>query len=78
MIKGSKRGEAMQGANVVHELLRGLENRGHTVIMDNFFSSVLLFINLLGKGTYATGTVKADRIGLPTALAKKSLYTKWT
>lgn len=75
-IKGSKKGEAKQGANVVHALLEGLENRGHIVVMDNFFSSVPLFMELLGKGTYATGTVRADRIGLPTALAKKSLYAK--
>jgi hypothetical protein len=68
----------MQGANVVHGILLGLENRGHIVIMDIFFSSVPLFVDLLGKDTYATGTVRANRIGLPTTLAKKSLYTKCT
>jgi hypothetical protein len=68
----------MQGANVVHGLLVGLENRGHIVVMDNFFSSIPLFVDLLEKGTYATGTVRANRIGLPTALAKKSLYAKCT
>ena len=44
--------------------------------MDNFVSSVPLFMELLGKCTYATGTVRANRIGLPTALAKKLLYAK--
>ena len=68
----------MQGANVMHGLLVGLENRGHIVVLDNFFSSIPLFVDLLGKDTYATGTVKANRIGLPTALAKKSLYAKCT
>ena len=72
-IKGSKRGESKQGANMVHGLLCGLENRGHRVVMDHFFSSVLLFMDLLNKGTYATDTVRTDHIGLPTALAKKSL-----
>ena len=62
--------------NVVHRLLDELENRGHIVITDNFFSSVPLFMDLLGKDTYATGTVRANRIGLSTALAKKSLYIK--
>ena len=68
----------MQGANVVHRLLVGLENRGHMVVLDNFFSSISLFVDLLGKGTYTTRTVRANRIGLPTALAKKSLYAKCT
>ena len=77
-IKGSKPGEAMQGVNVVHGLLVGSENRDYIVVIDNFFSSVPLFVDLLGKGTYATGTVKANRIGLSTALAKKSLYAKCT
>ena len=77
-IKGSKRDKAMQGVNVIHRLLHGLENKGHIVVMDKFFSSVPLFMDLLDEGTYATGTVRTNRIGLPTALAKKSLYTKCT
>ena len=77
-IKYSKNGEVKQGANVVHGLLRGLENKGHIVLMDSFFSSVPLFIDLLEKDTYATGTVRANYIGLLTALAKKFLYTKYT
>ena len=77
-IKGSKKGEAMQGANVVQGLLVGLENRGHIVVLDKFFSSISLFVDLLEKGTYVTGMVRANRIGLPTALAKKSLYIKCT
>lgn len=36
-IKGFKNGWAMQCANVVHILLRGLENRGHVVIIDKLF-----------------------------------------
>jgi len=63
---------------VIHELLQGFENRDHIVVMDNSFSSVPLFMDLLGKDTYATGTVRANRIGLPAALAKKILYTKCT
>ena len=66
----------MQDVNVVHELLCGLENKDHIVVMDNIFYLVSLCMDLLRKDTYATGTVKADRIGLPTVLAKKSLYTK--
>jgi hypothetical protein len=35
-------------------------------------------VDLLGNGTYATDTVRTNRIGFPTALAKKSLYAKCT
>ena len=75
-IKGSKKGDAKQG--VVYGLLEGLENRRHIVVMDNFFSSVPLFMELLEKDTYGTGTVRANRIGLPTTLAKKSSYAKFS
>jgi hypothetical protein len=50
---------------VVMNLLHGLENKGHCVIMDNFFCSIPLFKDLEAKGIYATGTVRSNRIGLP-------------
>jgi len=75
-IVGTKKGEAMQGKNVMHGLLCGLENRGHIVIMANFFSLVPLFMDLLNKCTYIMGTVRANHIGLPKSLATKSLHTK--
>jgi hypothetical protein len=46
------------GADAVLQAVRGLEGRGHTIITDNFFSSVKLFRSLLERGFYATGTVK--------------------
>jgi hypothetical protein len=49
-IKGSKRGEAKQGANVVHKLLEGLENRRHIVVMDNFFFFGALVYGSFGEG----------------------------
>ena len=33
--------------------------------MDNFFSSVALFKELLGRGVYACGTIHTNRIGIP-------------
>ena len=38
--------------------------------MNNFLSSLPLFMDLLGRNTYATDTVKADYISLSTKLAK--------
>jgi hypothetical protein len=53
---------------VVMNLLRGLEGKGHCVVMDNFFCSILLFRDLGAKEIYATGTVRSNRIGLPSHL----------
>jgi hypothetical protein len=54
--------------NVVMGLMDGLENKGHVVVMDNYFLSVGLFEELASKGIYATGTLRANRIGVPPSL----------
>ena len=36
-------------------LLAGLEGRGHCLVVDNYFSSISLFRDLVGKGIYTTG-----------------------
>jgi hypothetical protein len=49
---------------VVMNLLHGLVDKEHCVVMDNFFTSIPLFRVLASKGIYATGTIKSNRIGL--------------
>jgi len=60
----SKKGEPKMEQRVVEALLVGLEGRKHVVVMDNFFTSVELFCDLEWRGTYATGTLRRNRIGL--------------
>jgi hypothetical protein len=62
------RGEASAAYGVVMTLLTGLEEKGHCVVMDNYFCSIPLFEDLAKKGIYATGTVRSNRIGLPSHL----------
>ena len=50
---------------IVTKLLEGLENRGHHLYVDNFYSSPALFSDLLTKGFGACGTVRLNRRGLP-------------
>jgi hypothetical protein len=50
------------------KLLRGLEEKGHCVVMDNYFCSIPLFEDLAKKGIYATGTIRSICIGLPSHL----------
>jgi hypothetical protein len=61
---------------VVMNLLRGLEKRGHYVVMDNFFYSIPLFEDLLQKGIYATGTVRSNCIGLPLHLKNTKAWRR--
>lgn len=54
------------GARVVLDLCEGLEHKNHVVYMDNFFSSNILYEQLLEKNIYACGTVRFNRKYLPT------------
>ena len=60
--------EALVGYKVVMRLLEGLEDKGHIVTYDKFFTSPKLFWDLLLKGIGATGTTKTNRKGWPQAL----------
>ena len=53
------------GKRVVLKLTEPLAGRHHHVFCDNFFSSPSLFIELLSRGTYACGTVRLHRKGIP-------------
>jgi hypothetical protein len=61
---------------VVVDLLDGHKNKGHVVTMDNYFTSVGLFKDLLSKGIYATGTVRSNRVGIPSVLKNKKAYRR--
>jgi hypothetical protein len=62
------RGEASLAHAIVMKLLQGLENKGHYIVMDNYFSSIGLFKELALNGTYAIGTIRSNRVGLPSNL----------
>jgi hypothetical protein len=61
---------------VVMKLLKGLEGKGHCIVMDNFFCSIPLFEDLIKKGIYATGTVRSNHIGLPSHLKNTKAWKK--
>jgi hypothetical protein len=56
------------GAGVVTRLTEGWEGKWHTIVMDNFFTSPMLFQNLLERKFYAIGTARQGRIGFPSSL----------
>jgi hypothetical protein len=69
-------GEGGVPYGVVMKLLRGLEGKGHCVVMDNFFCSIPLFQDLVKKGIYATSTVRSNRIGLPSHLRNTKAWRR--
>jgi hypothetical protein len=61
--------DELVGADAVLMVVRGLEGRGHVIVIDNFLTSVKLFMTLYERGFYATGTVKKGSKGFPSSLA---------
>jgi hypothetical protein len=54
------------------ELTRKVEEYGHKLYMENFFSSPALFDDLAKKQIYPSGTVRANRRDMPHDLAPKT------
>jgi hypothetical protein len=65
VLQPSRRGEPRLAHNVVVDMVDGLDGRGHVVVMDNYFSSVGLYMELASRGIYAIGTMRSNRVGLP-------------
>ena len=58
---------------VVKALVEPLYGMNHTVYMDNYFSSVPIYMDLLQNGTYACGTFRRGRVGIPTEVTEVRL-----
>ena len=53
------------GERIVKDLTRDIWGQNHHVYCDNYFTTVPLFEELLDNSTYACGTIRANRKGLP-------------
>ncbi len=60
------------GANVVLELIKGLEQNHPHIYMDNFYTSPSLFLSLYNKEVLACGTCRLNRKHYPKDLDVKS------
>ena len=69
--EGTGAGPHGLGYHVVERMVKGLENRGHCLVIDNFFASVNLFHDLMCKGIWATGTVRRTSKNLPGGLYRE-------
>ena len=56
---------------VVFDLMKNYLDKGYRLFIDNFFTSVQLVYDLLQKATYVCGTLRSNRVNLPTQLTEK-------
>ena len=66
--------EAKLAHNLVLRLVEGLWHHSHVIVMDNYFSLIGLYMDLLERGTYATGTIRTNRVGLPDDLKNTKTF----
>ena len=64
--------------SVVMHLLEHLFDKGYTVYMDNFYSSPVLFLDLVDKNIAASGTAKTNRTNFPEYLKPDSKVPRGT
>jgi hypothetical protein len=70
-VYGGKKSENSSPYNAVMKLMEGYLDKHHVVVMDNYFTSVPLFTDLLERSTYACGTVRLNRKYLPSTFKEK-------
>jgi hypothetical protein len=51
--------------SVVMKMMEGYLDKNHVIILDNYYTSVPLFLDLLDRSTYACGTIRLGRKFLP-------------
>ena len=70
------RGESKLIHEVVLKIVSGLERKGHLLVMDNYFSLIGLFQDLLSRGIYATNTMRTNHIGLSIDLKNTKAFKR--
>ncbi|KAI4469673.1 transposase is4 [Holotrichia oblita] len=61
------------GASVILHLVKRIENEGHKLLFDNYFSSYQLLQILKSKKIFAAGTIRINRFSNPPVLGDKEL-----
>ena len=61
---------------VAMRLTEDYQGKNHVIIMDNYFTGVPLFLDLLKTSTYACGTIRPRRKYLPESFREKKVRTQ--
>jgi len=70
-VYGGKKSENSSPYDAVMNLMTDYLDKHHVVVMDNYFTSVPLFTDLLERQTYACGTLRVNRKYLPSEFKGK-------
>jgi hypothetical protein len=62
--------------DLVMDMMRGYVDKGYSLYCDNYYASPQLFRDLFQLGTYATGTVRQNRRGIPQTLKDYQLRNR--
>ena len=73
---GKGRRDSTMAYEVVRKLSLGLQNLGHCITMDNYFTSIRLLIDLASRGIYGTGTIRINCIGIPSHLKNTKAFRR--
>ncbi|XP_053388758.1 piggyBac transposable element-derived protein 4-like [Mercenaria mercenaria] len=76
--KENRDGDKGLGERVVMDLVTPILNRGHHVYCDNYFTTAGLFEELQQQGTYACGTFRSNRRGIPDEIKQQKLKEQGT
>ncbi|XP_053376958.1 piggyBac transposable element-derived protein 4-like [Mercenaria mercenaria] len=76
--KENRDGDKGLGERVVMDSVTPILNRGHHVYCDNYFTTVGLFEELQQQGTYACGTFRSNRRGIPDEIKQQKLKEQGT
>ncbi|KAK3108149.1 hypothetical protein FSP39_002030 [Pinctada imbricata] len=71
--KEGRTAEKGLGERVVRDLSRSIWGNYHHIYCDNYFTSIQLFNDLAENKTYACGTIRTNRKGLPPTITKSKL-----
>ncbi|CAF1441387.1 unnamed protein product [Adineta ricciae] len=61
-------------SRVVFTLVEDYLDLGYCIIMDSYYSSPKLFLQMIKRKTDAVGTIRSNRIGLPIAFKRIELH----
>ena len=64
--------ETSLGEKVVLTLSDSIKGRYHHLYYDNYFSSISLLTKLLSQGTFACGTIRANRKNFPSQISDEA------
>ena len=59
-------------SRVVLDLINGMEDDGHTLFTDNYYTSPELYLHLYNSGVNACGTVRTNRRSFPKEIVKQA------